>query len=1089
MAFMLYRSSAGSGKTYTLVKEYLKLVLENPESEKFKHILAITFTNKAAGEMKDRILQALKNLAKGEDKVLEDTLKKEMPDLRHVSKISAKVLTDLLHKFSDFAIMTIDSFIHRVIKAFALEIGLPLNFGIDLNYEKIQDYVIEHLLASVGKEDYITELLLKFVFARVQAEKSWNIEGEIKKFEKELFNEKNINWVRAVSTFDSVVFEHYTKKLEHLRDDFTQKLNEPGKRALDLIKGAGLSAADFAYKEKGAAGFLEKCAVLRPEGIKQFSLSSRLKNEQWYTKSAPGEIKAAIENLLAHGLSQIRQEVMDHWEKYYSRALTADFILDNIYLSAIISRMTLLVDEYKKKNNMIPISEFNVRVNEIVRDSPVPFIYAVLGERYNHYLVDEFQDTSRLQWENLLPLIDNAMASDYFCMAVGDGKQSIYRWRGSDWGIMQKEIEEKIAPEQLTVSSLGQNFRSRENIVVFNNRFFEKVSEYYKSDNIELGRIYMDITQEPKPKPGGFVSLCFFDQPSTNTAGAANTHFDTGAGMDVDDDTDTDTDTDIDADVDLPVFEQVKKIIMDCRVRGFNDRDIAILVRENKQGQRVGEYLLGQGIQVVSPDSLILSRIPLIRFLIDILVYLGNPSDKIVEAAIIFFLGLNKGANPLEPTAVADHFLEDKQRDLSGEIAEFFRRRNYLIRMPVYEVIEEVIRIFELDKSLDFVTHGYLQAFLDVVAGYTAENSVDIASFLDWWEFNKGEFSVMVPETKAAIKIMSIHKAKGLEFPVVILPYAAWEHKPDRQLWLKANPALPTDPPLDMPMPVNKTKKLEETYFRAEYARESEKVTVDNINLLYVAFTRTIDELYIISRRKERNENYKLLNERAVPLMEAGKSNGDQNVFTFGEPSLRKKEKEEGEQELLEIGHKTAEQLISNNWYSRITIRRKSREFWRFDENYREERRTWGILIHQVLSGIRSIDDIDSVLEQTLAAGEIEAEDREPLEQKIREIFEIETVRGWFKPGYADRVFIESPIITDEGTLRPDRVIIAGDHVTLIDFKTGKPVPRDEQQMITYKNAVRAMGYREDNIDAFLFYLEDKEVRRIGIRQGKDSWQ
>jgi ATP-dependent helicase/nuclease subunit A len=1056
MGFVLYRSSAGSGKTYTLVKEYLKLVLENPESEIFKHILAITFTNKAAGEMKDRILQALKNLAKGEDKILEKILLAENPVLRHIDKLSSEVLTALLHNYSDFAIMTIDSFIHRVIKAFALEIGLPLNFGIDLNYEKIQEYVIEQLLASVGKDKYITDIILTFVFSRVQAEKSWNITGDIKKFEKELFNEKNIDWVRAVSTFEPVVFEHYTKQLLDLREKFSKRLNELGQQAINLIRGAGLTIDDFAYKKSGAVGFFTKCTELRAEDIKKFSLSSRLLNEQWYSKSAPVEIKAVIETLLADGLSQVRQEVISHYDTNFREALTADFILDNIYLSAIINRMTLLIDEYKKKNNVIPISEFNVKVNEIVRNSPVPFIYAILGEKFIHYLVDEFQDTSRLQWENLFPLIDNSIAYNHFCMAVGDDKQSIYRWRGSDWGIMQKDIEEKISPEQLTITSLDQNFRSRQNIVAFNNRFFEKISEYYKEKNIELRQIYSDISQKPEPKPGGFVSIRFFEQlPKGNTNG-------------------TSTDEDIDTDKDLPVFEHVKEIIFDCRFRGYNDRDIAVLVRENKQGQRVGEYLLEQGIKVVSPDSLILARIPLIRFLIDILVYLSNPADKIVEASIIFFLALNKSVKPLEPTSAANYFLKGKQWSLSREITEFFHRRNSLIRMPVYEVIEEVIRIFELEKSLDFETHGYLQALLDVVTGYTAENSVDIASFLDWWEFGKEEFCVMVPETRSAVKIMSIHKAKGLEFPVVILPYSTWEHKLDKQLWLRPDPVLPTNPPLDMPMPVNSTKRLEETNFQIEYAKEKEKVLIDNINLLYVAFTRAIDNLYILARRKEKNDNYQLLNDLAVPLMA-----GDKDTYAFGEREGKhfQKEKEEEEKKQIEIVHQTAERFISHNWYSRITIRRKSKEFWRFDENYRSERRTWGIMIHQVLSNIRCVDDVNSALERVLAAGDIEADEQKILGEKIKEIFEIETVREWFNPKHADQVFIESPIITDEGELRPDRVMIVDDQVTLIDFKTGKPNRQHVEQMIKYKNAVEAMGYQD--VDVFLFYLENKEIKKL----------
>ncbi|UCH97884.1 MAG: PD-(D/E)XK nuclease family protein, partial [Candidatus Aminicenantes bacterium] len=472
-----------------------------------------------------------------------------------------------------------------------------------------------------------------------------------------------------------------------------------------------------------------------------------------------------------------------------------------------------------------------------------------------------------------------------------------------------------------------------------------------------------------------------------------------------------------------------------------------------------------------SPDSLILAKIPLTRFLINILMYLNNPADKIAESAIIYFLSLHNRRNPVEPTTIGNYFLEGNPWEISGEIGEFFKRRNYLIRMPVYEVIEEVIRVFQLAESLDFGTCGYLQAFLDVVANYTAENSVDFSSFLDWWEFNKEEFSLVVPENKPAIKIMSIHKAKGLEFPVVILPYAEWEHRLDKQLWLKPDPLLPTVPPLDTPMPVNSIKLLEETYFQSGFTKEKEKVLIDNINLLYVAFTRAVDSLHIIVQRKKDNENYERLNELAVPLMKE-----DENLegrFTFGEPVFKEEEKEEP----ADIEFHETDQLLSNKWYTKITIRRKSAEFWRFDQDYREERRSWGILIHQVLANIRSTADVTRVMDRALVSGDIDVQERHILEQKIREIFEIETVKEWFKPGHMPNVFIETPIITDEGILRPDRVMVDGDSVTIIDFKTGEKNNSHVKQMIKYKNSIQAMGYRE--VECYLFYLETKEIEKV----------
>jgi ATP-dependent exoDNAse (exonuclease V) beta subunit len=276
-------------------------------------------------------------------------------------------------------------------------------------------------------------------------------------------------------------------------------------------------------------------------------------------------------------------------------------------------------------------------------------------------------------------------------------------------------------------------------------------------------------------------------------------------------------------------------------------------------------------------------------------------------------------------------------------------------------------------------------------------------------------------------------------------------------------------------MPVNSVKLLEETYFRSGFKKEKEKVLIDNINLLYVAFTRAIDSLHIIVQRKKHNENYERLDEWA--LDQGNQMQPDENMegkYFFGEPVFKEKPIKE---EPAEIEFQAAKQLISNEWYPKITIRRKSKEYWRFDKDYRAERRAWGILIHQVLSNIKSIEDMPSAVLRTLVTGDIEAQEQEILEKKIRNIFEIETVKQWFRPEQQHHVFIESPIITDEGVLRPDRVMVDNDSVTIIDFKTGEKRDSHIKQMLQYKNAVKAMGYRE--IGAFLFYLESKEIEKV----------
>ncbi len=1061
MGFVLYRSSAGSGKTYALVKEYLKLLLDNPE--KFKHILAITFTNKAAGEMKERIMEALKKLARGEDKTLEQLIQSELPKpiIGGIDKISSEILTQLLHNYSDFAIMTIDSFIHRVTKAFALEIGLPLNFTVVLDNEQIETYVTEKLMEKVGRDGYITRLVLEYVRYNLNHGVSWRIEEQIHGFLAEFFGEKNLEAIRKLGTLDGPPLLGLPKQLIEIRDAFIEELKQLGKLGMETITRAGFSTEDFPYKSAGAAGFLEKCQEFKWGNIEKVEVSKRFRDQVWLKNNAKSkkdlEQNARIEGLLESGLEFLGQRILDHIEEKKPRGITAHTILRNIYLTTFISHMDSLIRAYKRINNVVPISDFNIQVNRIVTRSPVPFLYAMLGERYHHYLIDEFQDTSRMQWENLWPLVENALASNHFNMSVGDGKQSIYRWRGGDVEVMEQDIEEKVHPEQLDIRPLGHNYRSRETIVDFNNDFFKAVSGFYsEKEPVELlQKIYSDIAQAPVNREKGFVSLQFYQKEKDNDL----------------------------RDMDAVISHRIEEIIEDNETRGYGKNDIAILVRNKKEGRQIANFLLENRIAVVSPDVLFLAKVPLIRFLLDVLYYLRNPRDKIVRACIVHYYYLNVDNSPMDAAEIGRRLLMDKDWEMFPAFHAFSYHRDRLFRMPIYELMEEIIRTFDLAEAMDFDTRGYLQAFLDVTATYAVENSVDVSSFLDWWEAaNTNDFTLMVPETKPAVKIMTIHKAKGLEFPVVIIPYSNWAHKLDDKLWLQADPFLETNPLLNFPMLVNRKKSLKDSYFRTAVQEEESKVAIDNINLLYVAFTRAVDSLYIISHRKKpsttkksgeepRATHYDLLRDLAAPMMTEDPETEDH--FTLGHPTTKKTVPSKA----VVFGPSPAEadELISNDWHHRVTIRRKSKEFWRFDTGYREKQRNWGILVHQVLSQLRNQDDIPRVLDTTMAAGEMESTDRHVLEEKLEKLFQMEEVKAWFAPGH--EVFAESSIITATGTIRPDRVLVRSNKVTVIDFKTGRRHPAHNKQVQTYMNAVAAMGYRD--IEGFLLYIDTQRIFEV----------
>jgi ATP-dependent exoDNAse (exonuclease V) beta subunit len=1035
--FLLYRSSAGSGKTYTLVKEYIKIALKNQNN--FKDILGITFTNKAAGEMKERIISYLRNLSLGKDVKLETEIRQELPHVDSIRQSSRNFLATILHNYSDFAIMTIDSFIHGVVRAFALEMELPLNFNVEINNDRIETHIIERLLSQVGRDEYITKIILEYIFSKIYEDKSWSIEAQIKRIDREILGEKNLTQLQKLKNISNAEFCTLIHQLRTLRNDYLSSLNHLGKEALDLISQSNLTLTDFPYKTQGAAGFFKKCALLSSGDLKDFEINKRFLREEWISKSMPQEIKEKIIGLLNNGLKTIIHKILNLYNKKNSMALTAVVLLDNIFLTALTNHMYQLVDEYKQKNNMIPISELNKIVYNIVKTSPVPFIYAIIGEKYNHYLIDEFQDTSRLQWDNLLPLIENSLSSGFFNIAVGDGKQSIYRWRGGDVEIMEKDLNIKFS-QQLSIQSLQRNYRSRSKIVEFNSLFFKMIADSYISENELLENIYRDIEQESDLKEGGFVSICFFDEPGQET---------------------------------VPLIDYCIQIIEDCLKRDYTYGDIVFLVRQKIEGENLAKELLRNNIPVISPDALNLSKIPVIQFLMDILRYLTNPENKILESSIIFYLSLNI-KEPVDPNLASDHILSNIQWDLLPEISEFFTRKKYLRRLPVYELIEELIRVFRLNQVLSFRSSGFLQSFLDTIAEFTRDNNADLISFLDWWEFNKNEFNLLVPENKNAIRIMTIHKAKGLEFPTVIIPYADWNYyQRDSQLWLIPDPPLPIEFPFSIPLPVINKKPIEDSYYKKELQTEKSKVLIDNINLLYVAFTRAMDNLYILSGfKKKRQENYYFLKEYAIPQMKEDIHLG--SIYTWGKPAIKKKMKMP---HLQDIHHYSVNELPSFRWFSKISIRRRSSEFWKFDATYRTKRRNWGMLVHQILSQIKSTDDLYQVIEEELLAGNIESAEKNDLKKEVGYILEMKQVKEWFHPGVT--TFTESRIITPEGILRPDRVIISGDQVTIIDFKTGNPQKVHNQQMKRYAAVIRTMGYSK--IEAFLLYLEQRSIIKVKV--------
>ena len=1028
MGFVIYRASAGSGKTFTLVKEYLKILLQDPGG--FNHILAITFTNKAASEMKDRILHALLQLSEGSQTVLAEEIQKELPHLANLARQSRKILSLLLHHYSDFAITTIDSFMFRLIRAFSLELGLPLNFQVEMNTERISRYVEGQLMSQVGIDRHTTEVIIQYVKKRMVAGKSWNVSRDLRRFVKEIIQESNSQWVRQAEEWDHRLFFDFIEELNGICHKFTGNLSDLGEQGLELIDKAGLSIEDFPYKFDGAAGFLHKLKNNRPGNVKNIQLRVRFKEGKWHGKTMAADVKNRIDEVLDKGLREIEEEIMAYYSNNYSRALTGSVILEHVYLMALNHQIKSLVDCYKEESSIVPISEFGSLINDIVNDSPVPFIYSILGEKYNHYLMDEFQDTSALQWENLFPLIENSLAYNNFNMAVGDGKQSIYRWRGGDVDIMEREIDQRFDSSQLEKKNLICNFRSRNNIVAFNNRYFREVVRYYHDIPFISQGIYQDIEQKEVLGPGGHVSLVFGDRESDQTIEEQSTeHLITG--------------------------------IRDAAGRGYAFGDMAILVREGKEGTLAANCLIREKIPVISPDSLKLSQSPVVRFLIHVMAYLSDPSDRVSQCHVLFFVSQYLKGIPLEFDDIEHFYLPNMKSNLPNEVARLMGKRDFLIRLPLYEMVEEVIRLFRMPASVSHECAGYLQDFMDVVLAFHSREGGNISAFLDWWDHNVDDLSTGMPENKNAVTILTIHKAKGLEFPIVFVFNAAWKHKKDDQkLWLTMSEAISENPISHLPLLIRSGKVLEETFFCEGMEQEDEKVLMDNLNLLYVAFTRGIEELHVFAGDKK--DRAEFLEGIARKVMDTDVTSPHR--YNFGEPG----KKSGGASEVEEPGM-VLKDFVSHRWYPRIAIRKKYNELMKISTPEGDEKLKWGSLLHEIFSQVKYKGDEQRVLNLYVSGGLLPEEHSDSIGRMIENALKIPQVKEWFDPEAV--VLTEHSLIHEGEVLRPDRVVFFDGRVIVVEFKSGKKHPDHAKQVRKYKIAIEAMGYR--NVESYLFYFGD----------------
>lgn len=1058
MSFTVYKSSAGSGKTFTLVKEYLCMVLKQPTS--FRNILAITFTNKAANELKERVLTYLKELS-SEAAVESSSVKKFMlPILLEETNLDEKTIKEragttlslILHNYSDFAIGTIDSFVHRIIKTFAYDLKLPLSFDVELDDDEHLNRAIDVLISRIGIDPDLTNILINFTKLKTSEEVDWQIEKDLLKFSKTLINEDGGEAIDKIKILSSADFKEIAQKTSNFIREFKGQIVPLAQSAVDLIKSKNISDKTFYYGAKGISVYFKKLSQSRNEDFNSNSFVKKtIEEDIWYTKKVDVDEIVLIDSIKDE-LKKYYLQIAEILEQNLKRFHLYRIIHKQIYAVAVLGEIGKIIEEQKHVNNIIHISEFNKRVADIVFNEPVPFIYERLGERYKSFLIDEFQDTSVLQWQNFIPLIDNSLAEGNFNMIVGDGKQAIYRFRNGEVEQFAKlpdlfqaqnlplaKEREQTLKRNFVEKHLKRNYRSKREIIEFNNQFFKVISEKLAED---FQSIYHGLVQEfDENNKGGYVQI--------NLLEAAKGEDQTWTDLNL-----------------LKVKDTIDELITDQ----FLFKDITVLCRSNAEITCVASYLLENDYPIITNESLVLSSSAEVRFIIAVLNFLIKPSEKLYKASILKYL--------VEANCVKDSFEEalnciqsvnDENENTIPKADPFLNylelnsyqiNSTYLLTLPIYDLVEELIRIFKFDKDVN----PFIQFFLDAVMKCNAKEQADVFGFLEWWERNQTKESVIIPDGLNAIQILSIHKSKGLEFPVVIYPFAnnvvknsishSWIDLEDEYL-----PKLKS-----FYLPLTK-KEAESTDYAEVFHKETDKSLLDLLNILYVAFTRPTERLYVISEKIGKSKASSESVSRLIQffLQQSGVFEEDKMEYAFGNRMAKNKIIEESSEDSVAL--KT---FISQNWRQKLLISTNAPEIW--DIENPEKNKEWGNLIHLILSKIQFKEDAKDVVSRLVESGIIRTEELKEVLKVIDKLMNHEQVGKFFAAGLTVKNEAEM-LMADGHAQRPDRLIFSKDALIIIDYKTGKPESKHEKQIIGYANNLASMGYK--NIQKYLIYLNE----------------
>ena len=1126
----VYKASAGSGKTFRLAVEYMKLALTNDLN--YRHILAVTFTNKATAEMKSRIIGELYKLAKGGNSVYMDVLTQELrwPALM-VQNQAQLVLKRILHDYSRFSISTIDSFFQRVIKAFNRELGINAAYNVELDEMSILEEAVDRLIQSVENDPNLLAWLDAFASEKIREGKGWNLKKDMIRLGNEIYNEtfKSLTEELYAKVNDRAFLKGYRAKLYKIIAQYESRLKTLGQEGVNLMTLEGLSHDDFKSKGSGPAAGFRKMKELTFT-LNVTTLRSTTEISSWVTASVKEPQKSHLEGFAREKLMPRMAEAVRLVETESRNYLTAKLIVSQLYTLGILVDLRKAVKEICREKGVVLISDSGHLLKTVIDESETPFVYEKMGSIYSHFMIDEFQDTSGLQWDNFKPLIGNSLSEDNLGMVVGDVKQAIYRWRSGDWRLLAGKLGESFPGFGLQNEVLNSNWRSYGKVIRFNNTLFRLIPELLQTHiegelaaanidenpvEITIPEVYADSVQEVSNKEVfdlGYVRAKFLE--NKKEFNAANEEL---------------------------IFSELVASVKLLQDKGVRAGEMAILVRAKHEARQVADLFLYQkglpengtyNFEVLSSESLYIVNSEVIAFIISILTSFLNPDDEVVRAQSNY-LYYKKILPQLKKLKKAPRLLDDEQRirpqggDLDfklnlfpeadganakgkaayepetfqqfeeirhpeNELIQFLTGKSFqelVAGKPIPEIIYslcEKFNLFSLSNEL-----AYLQAFVDQISIFERTQASELTSFLNWWSENGDRFTIPVSDSIDAITVLTIHKSKGLEFTHVFVPFFDWSihpsSAPDKAPLLWCKPEIAPFSEMEL-VPVRYKGDVGNSIFYREFFTEKFNTYIDNLNLMYVVFTRAKAALWVWASYsnklnsvgdllKQAVENQVMMGSCGLKVEESvllsDFYNEKEQLFEMGVISVLKEPKKAN-------GHGVKNVKLSEfefaDFRQFLNIKKRGADFFSWDDTQKSGINN-GKLIHDILSLIETFGDIDKAVRRIHLDGKMDLAKAEKMKAEITEILSDPEVKPWFDGTY--RVVNERNVLTGvNGVKRPDRIMIGDDKVVIIDYKSGEVESENyKYQLRSYMRELRNCGY--PNVSGYIWYT--RKGKRVEV--------